>query len=170
MDDEDYDPWNEPSHRHPRANELMHNDILWNCANELAPFGSDEGSDAYAEYRSWRADNPDSNLVNCLSWILGGRLSEYSESLLSDEAIDGSDDSAISFGYGDAFTLDATIIATVLGQLVNEGRIDIEAKPFAEIAIARQSHAHILAQFSDEAVAVERRKILQAVQRVIEAA
>ena len=40
MEYDDHDPWNEPSHRHPR-NELMHDEILWDCVNELAPFGSD---------------------------------------------------------------------------------------------------------------------------------
>ena len=46
MEYDDHDPWNEPSHRHPRANELMQDPMFWDCVNELAPFGSDEGADA----------------------------------------------------------------------------------------------------------------------------
>ena len=170
MENGEHDPWNEPSHRHPRASELMADETLWDCVNELAPFGSDEGADAYCEFRGWRADNPTSDLTACVDWILGGKLNNYDESLADVDALESSDLSAQSFGYSDAFTLDATIIATVLGQLVDEGRIDSAAKPFAYIAISRQSHPIILAEYKEETVANERRSILEAVRQVIEAA
>jgi len=169
MEYDDHDPWNEPSHRHPRAIELMRNPLFWDCVNELAPFGSDEGADAYIEYRTWRTDNPGSNLIDCVSWILGGKQAGYNESLTKETVIQNSDESAVEFDYSDAFTLDATIIATVLGQLVDEGRIDSEAKPFAQLAIRRQSHPLLLARFGDSSVA-ERRAILESVQQVIDAA
>jgi uncharacterized protein YfeS len=170
MEYDDHDPWNETSHRHPRAHELMCHEILWDCVNELAPFGSDEGADAYDEYRRWRSENPGSSLTDCLSWILGGKQTEYNATLTLDAAIEDSEESANRFGYPDAFTLDATIIATVLGQLVDEGRIDVEAKPFAKVAIDRQIHPRILAKYRDEAIIAERRGILQSVQQVIDAA
>lgn len=170
MEFDDHDPWNEPSHRHPRANELISNEALWDCANELAPFGSDEGADAYVEYRRWRSENPRSNLVDCVAWILGSKNDEYNAALVRDSAIGDSDKSAGDFGYPDAFTLDATVIATVLGQLVDEGRIDTEAKPFAKVAIDRQSHPIVLSQYHDEETIAERRAILQSVWQIIEAA
>lgn len=43
----DHDPFNEPETAHPRARELMWEPIFWDCADEAAPFGSDEGFDAY---------------------------------------------------------------------------------------------------------------------------
>lgn len=135
MDDDEHDPWNEPSHRHPRAQELM-DESLWDCGNDWAPFGSDEGADAYCEYRSWRAANPGEDLMGCIRWI-------------GDEN-----------GYADAFTFDATIIATVLGQLVDEGRIDASVKPAARVAIARQ-----VAEAEDD----ERRSLLASTLRAIEA-
>jgi len=131
MEYDDHDPWNEPSNRHPRASEQMRDEFFWECVNELAPFGSDEGATAYVDYRGWRVENQDVILLDCISWILGGKNDSYSLSLTDDLAIQNADDSAQDFGYADAFTLDATIIATVLGQLVDEGRIDAEAKPFA---------------------------------------
>jgi uncharacterized protein YfeS len=112
MQDE-HDPWNDETLRHPRARELMAFE-LWDCVDEAAPFGSDEGSDAYYEYRRWRSKNAGQPLVACIEWI-------------GDEE-----------DYDDEFTYDATIIATVLGQLVDEGRIDADAKPYAQKAIARQ--------------------------------
>ena len=62
MNDDEHDPWNEASHRHPRAQQLMAPE-LWDCVDEDAPFGSDEGADAYASYREWRAENPEAPLM-----------------------------------------------------------------------------------------------------------
>lgn len=61
----------------------------------------------------------------------------------------------------DAFTFDATIIATVLGQLVDEGRIDVAAKPAAKRALTRQ-----LEEADDD----ERRQLLHEALRAIESA
>lgn len=132
---DDHDPWNDPLFRHPRAQELM-DESLWDCVNELAPFGSDEGAEAYTEYRSWRAAHPREDLAACIAWI-------------GDES-----------SYPDVFTFDATIIATVLGQLIDEGRIDPTVKPAARAAIARQ-----LEEADDD----ERRVLLSAALRAIEA-
>ena len=128
------DPWNDEEQRHPRAREIMATE-LWDCVNENAPFGSDEGADAYSEYRTWRASNPTAPLTACIQWI-------------GNEA-----------DYPDTFTFDATIIATVLGQLVDEGRIDTDAKPFANRAIQRQMEA------ADD----DRADILRAVAAAIDA-
>lgn len=40
----------------------------------------------------------------------------------------------------DMLTLDTTVIATALGQLLDEGRIDPEVKPYIRVAIKRQLH------------------------------
>lgn len=112
MDDE-HDPWNDESLRHPRGQQIMAAES-WDCVDEDAPFGSDEGHDADYEYRAWRAEHPNAPLSACLEWI-------------GDES-----------DYPDTFTFDATIIATVLAQLVDEGRIDADAKPAAHRAVQRQ--------------------------------
>ena len=140
------DPFNNPELAHPRARELMKEDFFWDCVDEWAPFGSDEGNDAYYEWRNWREKNPNKELIECFSWVLDGRLDDYNESLITDERIDKDiEDPGSSFlsdGY-DVFTLDATIIATALGQLLDEGKIDNNAKPFINIAIKRQSHPRV---------------------------
>lgn len=174
-DEEDHDPWNEPSHRHPRARKLMTDEVLWDCVNELAPFGSDEGADAYEEFRSWRAENPGVNLTACLDWILMGKLEQYTGRLAEDDVLarhvdHGDPEAMLGLDYPDIFTLDATIIATVLGQLICEGGIDPEAKPFARIAIRRQSHPAVLSQgYRDPETMKERVAILESVAKVIEA-
>jgi hypothetical protein len=58
---------------------------------------------------------------------------------------------------------DATIIATGLGQLLDEGRIDAPAKPFIKVALRRQLHPSVVT--SDH-----RRKILEAALRVVDRA
>ena len=169
-EDEDHDPWNEPSHRHPRAQKLASDEWFWDCVDELAPFGSDEGADAYLEFRSWRKKHPSADLIECMAWILDGKVDEYVNSAGDVTSAEAADESARSFGYEDAFTLDATIIATALGQLVDEGRIDVSAKPCAFAAISRQSHPFILAQHSSDAVSKERLGILESCRRIVESA
>jgi uncharacterized protein YfeS len=139
----DHDPFNEPETAHPRARELMTEECFWDCTDEIAPFGSDEGFDAYYEWRSWREENPEAPLIECLDWIMSGRLQEFNESLLAEdrleEDVDDPDSAFLSEDY-DVFTLDATVIATALGQLLDEGRIDADAKKYVLVAIKRQSH------------------------------
>ena len=163
----DHDPFNEPETAHPRARELMVEDFFWDCINELAPFGSDEGNDAYYEWRQWRKENQNNQLIECFSWILDGRLSEYNESLTTDECIKNDieepDDAFLSDQY-DILILDTTIIASALGQLLDEGKIDSNAKPYIMVAINRQLHPEITE--GDE----ERITILNAIKRVIEQA
>lgn len=137
----DHDPFNEPETAHPRARELMVEPLFWDCADESAPFGSDEGSDAYYEWRNWREENPDAPLTQCFKWILDSRLEEYNEALASDEQVEldsENPDNAFLAEHFDMFTLDTTIIATGLGQLMDEGTIDPDAKPFIHVAIKRQ--------------------------------
>lgn len=162
----DHDPFNEPETAHARARDLMTETFFWDCTNEDAPFGSDEGWDAYYEWRQWREDHPGSPLIDCFSWILDGRLGEYNASICADEQIaadlQSPDDAFMSEAY-DIFTLDTTMIGTALGQLIDEGMIDASAKPYVQVAINRQLNPRVCE--SDD-----RRQILMAVQRVVESA
>ncbi|MEO7101269.1 MAG: molybdate metabolism regulator [Luteolibacter sp.] len=162
----DRDPFNYPQQAHPKARDLMREIFFWDCAEEDAPFGSDEGWDAYYEWRSWRSENPTSEIKECMAWILSGRLDEYNESLYSDTQvetdIESPDDAFLSEEFG-IYTLDTTIIATGLGQLIDEGKIDESAKPYLRVAVSRQLHPLLCERD-------ERRVILEAVRRVIDAA
>jgi uncharacterized protein YfeS len=162
----DHDPFNEPETAHPRARELMTEEFLWNCVDDEAPFGSDEGATAYYEFRDWRERNKKKDLIACLSWIMGGKLKQYTDELCSDRVIerdlDQPDKAFLAEEY-DMFTLDTTVIATALGQLLDEGRIDEDAKPYVRVAIKRQLHPKVV-------TSENRKKILLAVQRVVEAA
>lgn len=162
----DHDPFNEPEIAHARARELMLEPFFWDCVDELAPFGSDEGWDAYYEWRRWREDNPSRGLKDCLSWILDGKLDGYNDVLCSDARVEAdleSPDNAFLADHYDMFTLDTTVIATALGQLMDEGVLDAAARPYVITAITRQLHPRICKRD-------ERREILAAVKRVVQAA
>jgi uncharacterized protein YfeS len=163
----DHDPFNEPETAHPRARELMTEEFLWDCVDEDAPFGSDEGHDAYYEFREWRQRNREKQLTDCLGWIMQGEdLKNYNDALCSDEAVDQALEKPAEAFLADAydmFTLDATVIATSLGQLLDEGRIDSAAKPYVRVAIKRQLHPKVV-------TGERRREILLAVRRVVDAA
>ncbi|MCA9006507.1 MAG: hypothetical protein KDA70_14645 [Planctomycetaceae bacterium] len=163
---DDHDPFNEPETVSARARELMPEEFFWDCADESAPFGSDEGFDAYYEWRDWREEHPTRNLCECLSWILEGREADYNPSLYTDEQIqqdlDDPGEAFLAESY-DIFTLDTTIIASGLGQLLDEGRIDAEAKPLLMVAVRRQLHPLICFD-------VHRKTIMEAIERVIQAA
>jgi uncharacterized protein YfeS len=162
----EHDPFNEPETAHPRARELMPEPLLWDCVDEEAPFGSDEGHDAYYEFREWRSTHPDGRLVNCLAWIMEDELESYTLALAEDAQVEADlespEDAFLADSY-DVFTLDATVIATGLGQLLDEGRIDADAKPFLHVALARQLHPKVI-------TSEHRRKILLLIKRVVDAA
>jgi uncharacterized protein YfeS len=163
----DHDPFNEPEAAHPRARELMTEEFFWDCVDEEAPFGSDEGHDAYYEFREWRRRNKEKPLTDCLAWIMQGEdLNHYNDEICSDEAVDLALENPAEAFLADAydmFTLDATVIATSLGQLLDEGRIDPAAKPYIRVAIKRQLHPKVV-------TSERRKKVLLAVRRVVDAA
>ncbi len=162
-----HDPFNEPETAHPRARQLMTEDFFWDCVDEEAPFGSDEAATAYDEFRHWREQNKTENLTVCLAWIMQNEdLQDYNEKLCSDEVIEqdieNPDQAFLADDY-DIFTLDTTVIATALGQLLDEGYIDADAKPYVQVAIKRQLNPLIL-------TSEHRKNILIAAKRVVEAA
>ncbi|GGH83236.1 uncharacterized protein YfeS [Filimonas zeae] len=127
---------------HERAKTLIPEDFFWSCADELSPFGSDEGDCALAEWRDWRKSNPTTPSIECLKWTIesvGEMLwNQYNTALLDKELLfnqiaDGNfDDNQY------IYTLDISVIATGFGQLVDEGMIDPANKPLIQLAIDRQ--------------------------------
>jgi len=83
----DHNPFNEPETAHARARDLMVEPLFWDCTDEGAPFGSDEGWEAYYEWRRWREGNQSKSLTDCFNWILNERLNEYTRSLLLEDKI-----------------------------------------------------------------------------------
>src|SRR5262245_57921485 len=119
---------------HPRAIQIIPDEFFWDCVDELAPFGSDEGATALDEYRSWRKEHPSDPLEDCLIWTIESvgeiQVSEYDDRIADEERVKAQvadeDFDDLQFIY----TLDVSVIATGFGQLVDEGKIDASAKPY----------------------------------------
>ena len=128
---------------HPRALTVADYEFFWDSVDELAPFGSDEGYTAFAEFVDWRKENPQAPVMRCLDWIFGSwklTAEDYSPAMLKTELIKeqlGDEDFDFANGIID---LDITVIGTGFGQLITEGTIDEEIKPFIKLALERQAH------------------------------
>lgn len=126
---------------HQRAKQLVPEEFFWSCVDELAPFGSDEGDTALAEFRDWRKRNPTTPTIECLKWVIESvgemDFEEYNEGLLNPakvkEAIQDEDFDDQQYIY----TLDNSVIATGYAQLVDEGVIEVQNKPIIRLAIDR---------------------------------
>ncbi len=139
---------------HPRALELISDDFFWNCADELGPFGSDEGDTALDEYRQWRKENPKAPLLKCVTWVIE-ELSEQSIDRYTDEIITESyirkqlEDPDFDDEYY-IYSVDISIIATGFGQLADEGAMDEDVKPYIDRALKRQLTFSMITNGSDE--------------------
>ena len=51
---------------HPKAKEILIDDFYWSPIEESAPFGSDDGSDAFYGFRQWRATNKNTSPLKFL--------------------------------------------------------------------------------------------------------
>jgi len=129
-------------HGHPRAVELAPEPFFWDCGDELAPFGSDEGHTALGEFLGWRKKHPAAPLLDCLRWVVEdvGEMvfKRYNAELLNRAALT---DLMRDPAFNDqqyVYTLDVSVFSTGFAQLVLEGTIDAEAKPVLRVALDRQ--------------------------------
>ena len=127
---------------HQKAIELIPEEFFWSCIDELAPFGSDEGDTALAEFRDWRKENPDTPTIECLKWTIESvgemEFADYNSEMLSRPKIKSQMEDEDFDDQQYIFTLDISVIATGFGQLVDEGIIETENKKVIQLAIDRQ--------------------------------
>lgn len=169
MNQEDEDRYGvDKDSAHPRARELVPEEFFWDCADELAPFGSDEGDTALAEFRDWRRGRSRTPLIECLKWTIESvgemEFSEYSDAILAESLIS---EQIADRDFDDQqyiFTVDVSLLATGFGQLIDEGRIDASAKPIISRAIARQiTWARLKPQWASSKEYIDKLGVLQRV-------
>ncbi len=143
MEDEDEIYGIDKAKAHQRARDLISEEFFWDCGDELAPFGSDEGDTALAEFRDWRRENPKAPVLDCLKWTIESvgemEFAKYNDTILADALIRKQIEDKAFDDQQYIFTLDVSVIATGFGQLIDEGTIDSTAKPVIQRAIKRQS-------------------------------
>ena len=127
---------------HQRAIELIPEEFFWSCIDELAPFGSDEGDTALAEFRDWRKENPKTPTLECLKWVIESvgemEFADYNSEMLSKTKIKSQLEDEDFDDQQYIYTLDNSVIATGFAQLVDEGIIEAEKKKIIQLAIDRQ--------------------------------
>lgn len=127
---------------HQRAIELIPEDFFWSCIDELAPFGSDEGDTALAEFRDWRKENTATPTIECLKWVIESvgemKFADYNSEMLSRTKIKSQLEDEDFDDQQYIYTLDNSVIATGFAQLVDEGIIEAENKKIIQLAIDRQ--------------------------------
>lgn len=127
---------------HARAIQIIPDEFFWDCSDELAPFGSDEGDTALSEYRDWRKENPGEPLEKCLIWTieLVGEIdaSEYSDAIFLEPTVRAQIEDPDFDDRQLIYTTDVSVIATAFGQFADEGKMDASAKPYASRALRRQ--------------------------------
>ncbi|MCG2614325.1 hypothetical protein LZZ85_08525 [Terrimonas sp. NA20] len=127
---------------HDRAKALIPEEFFWSCVDELAPFGSDEGDTALAEFRTWRTQYPDAPTIECMKWVIESvgemDFAEYNDSLTDPSTVAEAVEDEAFDDHQYIFTLDVSVIATGFAQLVDEGIIEAENKPVIQLAIDRQ--------------------------------
>jgi uncharacterized protein YfeS len=127
---------------HDNAKALIPEDFFWSNIDESAPFGSDEGDTALAEFRDWRKLNPGTQTIECLKWVIEnvGEMvfPDYNTSLLDQKRIRKEIEDEDYDDQHFIYTLDTSVIATGFAQLVDEGIIEPGNKPIIQLAIDRQ--------------------------------
>lgn len=133
---------------HKRALEIADYKFFWDVSDELSPFGCEEAYIAFCELCDWLIDNPDTPIIECFLWILESWDLEFED--FNDELIESENILKIIQDmdfYEDLMSLDYTIISTGFGQLILDGKIDMEVKNIIQLSILRQMNSHVLDAF-----------------------
>lgn len=127
-----------PDTAHPNAKKLMDEEFYWSSIEESAPFGSDDGSDAFYGFREWRQSHLEISPTVYLhelfkSWDYPAfDLNEMNEENLKRYI------SLNAIGTRTLTGQDNAIIAVGFGQFVLEGKIDEDVKALTRIALKRE--------------------------------
>jgi len=149
----------------PRAVQLMKEDWYWSEADDLSPFGSDEGSDAFYAFKDWREKNTEVEPALFLGELEKTWGVSFSHKDITSEVELREAEKKYQFLH----TMDAGIIAVALGQFALEGRISDRLKDLGIKAVIRSLSPSYLADFDiDNRKEYERR--LQAIKKIFQGA
>lgn len=156
-----------------RAVQIADYKFFWDASDELSPFGCEESYIAFCELCNWLIDNPDTPIVECFSWILESwdlQLEDFNDDIIENENILKIIQD-LDF-YDELMSLDYTIISTGFGQLILQGKIDMDVKNIIQLSILRQMNSHVLDNFlgNNEQWKYERYLYLQKLLEILEEA
>ena len=129
---------------HPNAKQRMSDSFFFDVVEESAPFGSDDGSEAYTGFNHWRKNHPTESPVDFLKqqinyWNYPGFDIEETNfeklhSFLKDDEMN------VHYMTG----IDQAIVAIAFGQLYLEGTINNDIKELAKKSLKRELLPEVL--------------------------
>lgn len=137
----------EPENAHSRAREILTEEFYFDPTEEAAPFGNDDGNDAFYGFLAWRKENPDRkpfHYVQELIYAWGFDNDHYREADPAKIEVLVEEDEFSFFGRDNA------LVAVCFGQLVLEGETDPELKELTLIALMRQKQPAAMKAFRPE--------------------
>ncbi|RZM24366.1 MAG: hypothetical protein EOO88_23080 [Pedobacter sp.] len=134
---------------HPRAQELMSTDWYYSPIEGMAPFGSDDGAEAFLAFYEWRQANRNQSAVSFVyqQLMYWGYPSFPLSSLNEEELLTYIKDSPV--GDRMLYGTDAAIFAIAFGDLYVSGSIDEDMKQLALVTVERQMLPLLLNQWRE---------------------
>lgn len=128
-------------HAHKNALQWLQDDFYWSENDPTCPFGSFEGGKALEGYQKWRTANPNGVITEYISDFLQKiakiDLKDYNETLLDRDEIESQIQNRKYDDYRNIFSVDVSLIAIGLGQLLVDGKIDAAVYPILYVAMER---------------------------------
>jgi len=136
---------------HPVAKKLLNESFIWSCIEETGPFGSDDGSDTFWNYRDWSQENPRGKSIDFMSGLLTEWFGEnFKKSNLAELDESKIDEILSKDPIHIPIHVDTSIITTAFSQLVLRGKIDADALSLAKIALRRQQMPVCLDEYRED--------------------
>jgi uncharacterized protein YfeS len=139
-----------PDKAHPNAKKLLTEDFYWSAIEESGPFGSDDGSDAFYGFVTWRLQNKNTSPLIYLDELVanwGYAKFDYNE--LKEEELKKYIASN-QIGENTLIGQDNAIIAIGFGQFVLEGKIDPDMQKLTRVALQREMSPVLINMFARE--------------------
>jgi uncharacterized protein YfeS len=133
---------------HPRAREVLTDAFFWDASDPCGPFGDETGREVLEAFRDFRLEEPRGNPVTLLDEL----LEEWEIANGSWDVVDADEVQAV--GADDELGLlvrDEAILALAFAQIIVEGRVDLEVRRRAMLALVRQSLPALIHGFGDHA-------------------
>src|SRR6266404_2712345 len=137
-----------PETAHPRAREMLVQPFYWDFGDPDSPLGSDVGADTLAAYLRFHTVIPHQPIAG----FVKDQLASYNVASPQWDLMDESHlRQAIDAGHGYGLvTSDDVMLGLAFAQIVLDGRIDVEVKRQALLALAREgTHAMLLFRGGD---------------------
>lgn len=127
---------------HPNFNAIIKNDFYFDCVDDFAPFGNDDGADALSSLEEWYKEKGRGKIVNWLYRFIDGFGFKFKSKWVStftelDDIIWLESEDAAFMGI-----MDRAIIGVGLGQCKITGFINPELKAVVLAAFAREKLIH----------------------------